>query len=206
MEELIYGKYALGGYYVRPVSWAGIWNGTELVSGNILYNGSTENDCIGFINSEKLRELNTIEVDDYDWDSDGIIYVAITNSEENVQKLKELGATEMDIEEMYMDDCGEELDIASFAFSSLQADFYKRGKGFYIEKHIAMPDGKGGVWHLTSDDCVFRCEKCGREAKVKIGYDNKYIEKEKCCDQDMKFRYWTDRSDIYYEEIVRFVD
>lgn len=56
------------------------------------------------------------------------------------------------------------------------------------------------MWHITSEDCVYKCKKCGKEKKVNIGYDSKHITEEKCCGKKMEFRYWTDRSDIYHEE------
>lgn len=58
MEQLIKGMTAKGKWYVRPVSWAGVWNEKkELVSGNTLYEADSEKECNAYMINHKLLEL-----------------------------------------------------------------------------------------------------------------------------------------------------
>lgn len=81
---------------------------------------------------KKLDVLNSIEVNETDSDGDGMIYVMVDNTEENIEKLHSIGFTDDDIAES----CGvnsfdeidreEDLDICMLAFR--YADFYWYGK------------------------------------------------------------------------------
>lgn len=81
---------------------------------------------------KKLDVLNSMEVNETDSDGDGMIYVMVDNTEENIEKLHSIGFTDDDIAES----CGvssldeidreEDLDICMLAFR--YADFYWHGK------------------------------------------------------------------------------
>lgn len=50
MEQLIKGKTDKGKFYVRPISWAGIWDADgDLHYGNTLFEANTEVECDAFI-------------------------------------------------------------------------------------------------------------------------------------------------------------
>lgn len=50
MGQLIKGKNCEGKYYVRPISWAGIWDKDgKLEYGNTLFEAETEAECTAFI-------------------------------------------------------------------------------------------------------------------------------------------------------------
>lgn len=62
MEQLIKGKTSLGKWYVRPITWTGIWKDTGngekvLVDGNTLYTSDNEYDCDCYMMNYKLLEL-----------------------------------------------------------------------------------------------------------------------------------------------------
>ena len=62
MEQLIKGKTIIGKWYVRPISWAGMWKNVNdkdnvLVSGNTLYESDNEYDCDCYMMNYKLLEL-----------------------------------------------------------------------------------------------------------------------------------------------------
>lgn len=61
MEQLIMGKKKMGGYYVRPANWCGIWEGSPndavLVSGNTVFESEKESECRQYIMNYKLIEL-----------------------------------------------------------------------------------------------------------------------------------------------------
>lgn len=62
MEQLIKGKTITGKWYVRPISWAGMWKNVDnkdnvLVSGNTLYESDNEYDCDCYMMNYKLLEL-----------------------------------------------------------------------------------------------------------------------------------------------------
>ncbi|MGM9543775.1 MAG: hypothetical protein ACI3T9_02200 [Romboutsia timonensis] len=83
--------------------------------------------------SKKFEILNSMEVEDYDADEDGIIYIHVFDDEENRNKLKELGATEEDFEQMLEGMEGTEcLDITLFGFEKLGADCWSSSEGFKL--------------------------------------------------------------------------
>lgn len=54
MDKLIKGKTVSGGWYVRPLSWAGVWTkGRELAYGRTLFEADTEKECDDFIANYK---------------------------------------------------------------------------------------------------------------------------------------------------------
>lgn len=58
MEQLITGKNVKGNYYVRPASWAGIWNKDgDLTHGNTLFESDKKQECTEFINRYTLLGL-----------------------------------------------------------------------------------------------------------------------------------------------------
>ncbi|MCD7968304.1 MAG: hypothetical protein LUG90_21415 [Clostridiaceae bacterium] len=58
MDQLIIGETDRGTYYVRPMSWAGIWDKNGRLSGcNVLYESKSESDCKAYVNRQKLLEL-----------------------------------------------------------------------------------------------------------------------------------------------------
>ena len=58
MEQLIIGETDRGTYYVRPMSWAGIWDKDGKLSGcNTLYESESEDDCKSYVNRRKLLEM-----------------------------------------------------------------------------------------------------------------------------------------------------
>ena len=58
MEQLIIGETDRGTYYVRPMSWAGIWDKDGKLSGcNTLYESESEDDCQSYVNRRKLLEM-----------------------------------------------------------------------------------------------------------------------------------------------------
>lgn len=129
MEQLIKGKTSLGKWYVRPLSWAGIWNKNgDLVGGNTLLIADTEKECVDYINGEKLKKLNKLEVIDSSGSFGEIEYILIANTEENISILKELGMTEED--EGYMIDDDESIEISYFAFNKLEATYWNSKRGF----------------------------------------------------------------------------
>lgn len=133
MEHLIKGKTSLGKWYVRPLSWAGIWNkDNELVGCNTLLLTDTEKECDDYINSEKLKELNELEVIDWSCGGDECEYVLIENTKENIAMLKELGMTKED--EGYMIDDEETIDISYFAFNKLSATYWNSVSGFSVKQ------------------------------------------------------------------------
>lgn len=81
---------------------------------------------------DKLEKLNQLEVVDFDVDSDRtMIYIHVEETEENIQVLKELGATEKDFEVMKASLEDEKLlDICLFGFDNLKAGFWSRHTGF----------------------------------------------------------------------------
>ncbi len=64
-EQLIYGKKSEGKYFVRPISWEGIWNKNgELLEGNTLYDFDTQQECIECI---KVNEIYVYRMNDCEW-------------------------------------------------------------------------------------------------------------------------------------------
>jgi len=58
-EHLILGKRTNGKYYVRPITWAGIWDADgNLKSGNVLIEFDTEEECVEYIKHESNAEVN----------------------------------------------------------------------------------------------------------------------------------------------------
>ena len=61
-NDLLKGKTVLGKWYVRPLSWAGIWKNGEdgetlLVEGNTLFTSDSEADCDVFMMNYTLLKL-----------------------------------------------------------------------------------------------------------------------------------------------------
>lgn len=91
----------------------------------------------------KLDILNTIEINETDWDGEGLIYMMIDNTVENRNKLHAIGFTDEDIAES----CGlnnideldpdEDIDICMLAFK--YADYYSKGK-FILAEDIEVDD------------------------------------------------------------------
>ena len=64
MNDLIVGKMISGEYYVRPISWAGIFNKEwQLQSGEVLFKNKKEDACLEYVkryeNRSKLAKLIT---------------------------------------------------------------------------------------------------------------------------------------------------
>lgn len=58
MRELIMGESISGDYYVRPVTWAGIWDRTgKLKSGDVLFSSPSKYECKNYIIRQKLFDL-----------------------------------------------------------------------------------------------------------------------------------------------------
>ncbi len=79
---------------------------------------------------DNLTKLNKLEVIDWSLSSGECEYVHIENNEENIEALKDIGATEEDIESMLFDNDPDILDITLFAFTKAGAEYYTVGTGF----------------------------------------------------------------------------
>lgn len=86
---------------------------------------------------KKIDVINSIDIVETENDYDGMIYVLVENTEENIKKLKSIGFTDDDIaescginnlEELEEDD---DIDICMLAFK--WADYYYKGKFYQIE-------------------------------------------------------------------------
>lgn len=67
------------------------------------------------------------------------------------------------------------------------------------DDYIRIKDENETIWHVTNDDCVIKCKKCGNEQRVI--FENGTYQKTPCydCGGETEFRYWTDREDIERE-------
>lgn len=79
---------------------------------------------------DNLTKLNKLEVIDWSLSGGECEYIHIENNEENIEALKDIGATEEDIENMLFDDDPDILDITLFAFTKAGAEYYTVGTGF----------------------------------------------------------------------------
>lgn len=105
----------------------------EECKAEILEAGAIVESVIDEETSRKLAILNSIEVEDYDADEDGIIYIHVFDDDDSRNKLKELGATEEDFENMLYGMEGTEcLDITLFGFQSTGADCWSSSEGFKV--------------------------------------------------------------------------
>ena len=77
---------------------------------------------------DKLSKLNKMKVIDYSISGGEVEYVAVENTEENRQILRDLGATEEDLRNMGIDE--ELLDISIFAFTKCDAFWWSSKEGF----------------------------------------------------------------------------
>lgn len=77
-----------------------------------------------------LEVLNSMGVVEYDCDDGEVLYILVENSEENIELLKEIGATEEDIEEMREGGDEETLEISQFAFYKTGICGWQSSKGF----------------------------------------------------------------------------
>lgn len=59
-------------------------------------------------------------------------------------------------------------------------------------------DEENRIYHVTEKDCVYKCQKCGKEEKVVKSEVSPHTCK---CGGKMKFRWWADRDDIEFEEL-----
>lgn len=58
MEHLIKGKRENGKWYIRPVTWAGVWNANhELVSGRTLFESDNESECDVYMMNKSSPEV-----------------------------------------------------------------------------------------------------------------------------------------------------
>lgn len=78
---------------------------------------------------ERIDLLNTMFVEDWDCDSGEIVYIRVSDNETNRTALKELGATETDLENMSIG-TGGLLDITYFAFEYTDAEWWCNSRGF----------------------------------------------------------------------------
>ena len=86
---------------------------------------------------KKIDVINSIDIVETESDSDGMIYVLVENTEENIKKLRSIGFTDDDIAES----CGinnleeleeyDDIDICMLAFK--WADYYYKGNFYQIE-------------------------------------------------------------------------
>ncbi|MEO2600982.1 hypothetical protein [Clostridium butyricum] len=79
---------------------------------------------------EKLDLLNKIEIDEWSSSQGEIEYISILDNEVNRKILQDLGAEELDFEEMREGEDGY-LEIAMFAFKF--ADYFSSKDGFTID-------------------------------------------------------------------------
>lgn len=49
MEQLIVGERTDGKFYVRPITWAGIWKDGKLDTGNCTFTSDNEEECKEFV-------------------------------------------------------------------------------------------------------------------------------------------------------------
>lgn len=78
----------------------------------------------------KLKILNELTFIDMSISSGECEYVHVENNEENIEVLKELGATNEDIENMTYEDDPDIVDITMFAFDNCEANYFSVEKGF----------------------------------------------------------------------------
>ncbi|MCV9947827.1 hypothetical protein [Paenibacillus sp. BT-177] len=94
--------------------------------------------------NDKLEILNSIVVEDWSSMGDTIEYIYVGSTEENVNKLLQIGATMNDIEHN-TDFENQQIDISPFAFRLVDADwfdddhrFWKKLSSTTIEKHLPI--------------------------------------------------------------------
>lgn len=82
---------------------------------------------------DKIEKINEMEVVDWDVDGNELIYVTVADTEENRAILRDIGADEQDIENMYIGIDESELDITEFVFNNTDATGWYSDRGFVIE-------------------------------------------------------------------------
>lgn len=83
---------------------------------------------------DALQVLSSMDIIESDCDGGELLYVLVENSEENVELLKSIRATEEDLKNMQGDEESEVLEISVFAFEKAGADVWSRKEGFMTKE------------------------------------------------------------------------
>lgn len=96
MRQLIIGELVAGGYYARPVDWAGIWDTSgKLESGNVVFKSSSKEECKNYVLRQRLVEL-------IDENPNIRVIPIITKSTESISLF---GYTKRNLVDVRLDEC-----------------------------------------------------------------------------------------------------
>jgi hypothetical protein len=229
-DNLIYGEKA-GGYYVRPITWAGTWDKHgKLVYGNTLYECNSEKECLEYITGRKkvmnkkeiVDKLNSLKIADYSVSGGELEYIMIEDTAENRQVLSDLGVSQEIIKEMG-NEPWKELDITNFVFQNLQIEIwhpvtgfqYKTQEEIYLDVLNSIKAGNENIIADAKEKQLFK-EAITKaiEAYEKINIPKKPILKQKriisdlyiCPSCNIEFENLIDRNPKHCHECAQLFD